>query len=324
LKVALVSTWNIACGVAEFAAYWKEAVEAADPTIQIEVVTDLHPRAILGLNRSPDAPLDLVVLNYQAALLSQWTPALIQQVQQTFHLPVLAIYHDSGVPNTDQAKGICAAATAFVVHEPYDDLDGNGRYWRMGVPDWRHPHLFDVSPNSWCGRRPILGSIGFPYPWKNYDQLAAVTAAAGWALYLIAPTASEVDIATWSMRNPHLRVHPTFMPRDDAVAYLSGCDATAFVYTCANGGQSGAILQGIAARKPVIAFSTCRQNRALWEDSLGRDVIYWTDSFDGVAEHLRTLPIQRVDPGTVALAAQDSWQQLGVKYAALLRELVGR
>src|SRR6266571_560560 len=322
MNVALVSTWDIPCGIAEMAAYLKAAVEAADPTITLVPITNLHPAAILA-PEAIGAPQgwDVILLNYQAALLSQWHPEDIRAVQ-VHGMKVLVVWHDSGVPNSDQAKGVCAAADSFVVHEPYDDLDGNGRYWRMGVPDWQLAQPVDIHPRSWCGPRPILGSIGFPYPWKCLDELARVTAKAGWALLLIAPTATPTQVATWTSLNPHLCVYNRFLDREEALQLLGGCDATAFCFSCANTGQSGSILQGIAARKPVIAFSHCRQMKSLWEDPLGREVIYWTDSFDGVAEHLRTLPIQRVDPGTVALATQDSWEQLGRKYAALLHELV--
>lgn len=314
MRVALVTTWESACGIAEHSFYLKQAIAQADPTIEIIPNTNLDPATLL-MGAKPD----LIWLNYHAALHSQWTPEWIRRWRAT--CPVGVTYHDTGVPNSDQAKGVCAAADAFVVHEPYDDLEGNGRYWRMGIPAWAGELQIERSPGSWTDGRPVLGSIGFPFPWKNYDHLARVTGENGWALLLIAPGAEAADVMRWERLNPHLRVHGSFLDRGRALATLAACDATAFCYTCANTGQSGAICQGIAARKPVIAFNTCRQFRALWLDPIGSNAIRWCETFDQVGWQLRNLPIERVHGQTVALAEQDSWRCLGQQYAGLLRDL---
>lgn len=313
MRVALVTTWNTACGIAAHSAMLKEAVERADPSIQITPITELHPAMLVDVDR-----FDLLHLNYHAALHSQWTPAAIRNV----HRPVLVTYHDTGVPNSDQAKGVCAAADAFVVHEPYDDLEGNGRYWRMGIPEWPGAWMLESGLGSWSQGRPVLGSIGFPFPWKNYDELARVTRAHGWALLLIAPGATAAETMRWEALNPWIRVHGSFLDQERALLTLGGCDATAFCYTCANTGQSGAIGLGIAVRKPVIAFNSCRQFRALWEDPLGAESIHWCETFEEVGWQLRHSDLRRLDPGIVALAEQDSWTHLGAKYASLMREVV--
>jgi hypothetical protein len=317
VRVALVTTWGTACGIAEHSAMLVDAVSQADPSIEFVPVLDLHPAAIVD-----KGPLDLVWLNYQAALHSQWTPEQIR-IHQARGVRVGVTYHDTGVPNSDQCKAICAAADAFVVHEPTDDLPGNGYYWRMGVPALGPGEYHWGRETGWLEwpEQPVLGSIGFPFPWKNYDELAQATRATGWALYLIAPGASAADIMRWQAINPATRVIAYFMERQQVLRQLGACDATAFCYTCANTGQSGAVLQGIGARKPVIAFSSCRQFRALFDDGLASCVIRWTDSFLGVQGALCNVPIGRVDPGIVALAQQDSWRTLGKKYADLFRGL---
>jgi hypothetical protein len=170
----------------------------------------------------------------------------------------------------------------------------------------------------------VLGTIGFPFPWKHYADLAQVTGDLGWALLLIAPGATDEQIAGWRAINSDLSVYPEFVDRTKAVALLAGCDATAFAYGGCGTGQSAAILQGIAARKPVIAFRQCRQFRALYHDWLGREAIAWCEDFEGLKFLLsHVVSIGRVDPGIVALAEQDSWTRLGAKYAALYRELAG-
>jgi hypothetical protein len=313
MRVKLVTTWEVPCGISEHSYYLVESVQAADAAIVHEPVTDLHPRAILD----DRAPFDLLVLNYHAGLHSQWRPEHIQAVQHR-GIPVLCVFHDTGVPNSDLCKAICEVADAAVVHEPFDDLPGETvHYWRMGVPGWQAPLL-----QRWPDPRPVLGSIGFPFPWKHYEQLAMITATIGWALFLIAPNATGEQVEAWRQLNPHLVVRTDFVPRDEAISMLAGCDATAFMFVCHNTGQSASVLQGVAARKPVLALSTCRQMRALYQDPLGRETIRWCATFEEGQQVLRHLSIQRVDPGIVALAQQDSWGAVGRRYAELYRSLV--
>jgi hypothetical protein len=224
------------------------------------------------------------------------------------------------VPNSDLCHQIVAAADIAVVHEPYDDLPAwKTHYWRMGVPEAPTSPIYP-SPTFWA--RPILGSIGFPFPWKHYDELCRLTAMIGWGIVLIAPNATPAQVETWQDLNPDLIVRTDFVPRAEAIAILAGCDATAFAYVCHNTGQSAAILQGLAARKPVLALSTCRQFRALYDDPLGREAIRWCDTFEHLAFTLRTIPLARCDPGIVALAEQDSWATLGRRYAQLYRGMI--
>jgi hypothetical protein len=324
VRVALVTTWGTACGIAEHSAFLKQAVEDADPEIDIRVITDLHPKGILGLaTPSLTPPFDLVVLNYHAALHSQWTPDAIRQVQEQHKIPVMVIYHDTGVPCNDQCLGIVTAADATVVHEPCDEFRGNPNvhYWRMGVPGWA-----GVWRHDFAGPRPILGSIGFPFPWKNYDQLARITAEIGWGLLLLAPGATVEQVERWRVINPYLDVQTAFTNARQAVSMLAGCDATAFAYTCQNAGQSAAILMGIAARKPVLAFAQCRQFRALFDDRVGRTAISWVEnSFLDLGFILQQfVRIERVSPAIVALAEQESWAKLGVKFADLWQAMVVR
>lgn len=328
----LVTSWGVPCGIAEHSAMLLDAIHANDPGFEIGIAAAGHapasPETVLAAVK--DVGIPLVHLNYHAALHSQYTPERVVELQKA-GAKVVITYHDTGIPNSDQCKALHRAADAFIIHEPAEDLPG-ACYWRMGVEDWagafsfnrglRHrPQENSGTFDPWPGARPILGSIGFPFGWKNYDKLIEVAAAQGWAVLLLAPTATPEQIGAWREITPYLCVVSDFTSGQEARSLLAGCDATAFLYVCHNTGQSGAILQGIAARKPVIALKTCRQFRALYEDPLGRATIRWADTFDDVAAYLRNTRIQRVDPAMVALAEQEAWTKVGKKHVDLYRSL---
>lgn len=326
LTVRLVTTWNTGCGIAEHSAMLKEAVEAADSSITIMPDAGaLDPAQFFaGHDWVGTDMAQILHLNYHAALHSRWAVEDILRAK-AIGLKVIITYHDTigeispadlravGDTRLDRVEQFDALADALIVHEPCAGLPC-AIYWRMGVAAPESPR--EILRSRWTGQ-PILGSIGFPFPWKNYDELARLTGEIGWGLYLIAPNAMPADVARWRTYNPDLSCRTDFVPRREAIALLAGCDATAFPYTCANTAQSGAILQGVATRKPVIAFSGCRQFRSLYLDPLGREAIRWCRDFDELAYALRTVSIERCDPGIVALAEQDSWAKLGQQYASL-------
>jgi hypothetical protein len=313
MTVLLISPWGDLGGIAEHAAQLVNAVEnAGREQVFIDVDSDLHPTHVLQRQDLPP----VVVLNYHAAQLSQWHPAHIRDVQ-AMGSKVVVIYHDTGVPNSQQCLDLYAVADRFIVHEPCEDLPA-ALYWRMGVP------AYSGMPGEWGRehyRRPILGTLGHAFGWKNWPELARLTKAIGWGVLICTPALSPEEEDALRAVTPWLDVRRG-LDTHTAIETLHACDATAFVNVCHNTGQSAALLMGIAARKPVFALSTCRQYRALYRDPLGFGTIRWTETFEDLQQQLTHLPLtDRFDSGIVALAEQDSWARLGVRFADLFRSL---
>lgn len=324
LRVLLATTWDTACGVAEHAFYLKHAVEAADPKIEmVPVPGALDPDRV---DHTRGGTWDLLHLNYHAALHSRWTADRILDARSSgVYKGVITTYHDSGVPNSQQCLDVVRASNAAVLHEPFNEFGENPDvyYWRMGVPEWyghEAPLPYTMNPRT----RPFLGTVGFPFPWKCYDELCRVTSKVGWGLWIIAPGATDDQVQRWVRLSPFVHVTREFTDRQVVISSLNACDATAFTYVCHNTGQSGAILQGIAAKRPVIALETCRQFRALLDDDLGSCAIHWCQTFEHVAETLRWLPLTRLDSAIVQLAHQDRWSEVGKRYASLYRRVAAR
>jgi hypothetical protein len=315
MKVLLVTSWNTPhhCGIEAHSRQLLGAVRAADPSIEITPSAEVLDPEVRGYK-----PYDLIHLNYHAGLHSRWTPEWVRRIQQSYNKKVVITYHDTGVPNSTQCLDLYRDADAFIVHEPCADLP-NAYYWRQGVPvhDGRHGHRSALHRIG-----PVLGTVGHDFPWKNFDLLATETATAGWGLVICTPAMTVEREEQLRGLNPRLTVFRDFGD-EDTLATLAECDATAFLYVTHNTGTSGAIRQGIAAKKPILAFSTCRQFRDLYEDgTLGRHAIWWCDTVDSLRQRLRWMTLGRFDPGVAQLAERDSWVHLGRRYAALYRSLV--
>lgn len=314
MRVLLATSWgDQPCGIKAHSEMLIEAVQAADKGIEIVPSAEALDPNVLG--HYP--VIDIVHLNYHRALHSRWTPDQVRRWQQSGPAKVVITFHDTfgELPPDQLSYDLCAIADAFIVHEPCQVL-ARAIYWRMGVPVYEG-NGFQA---NWAGSRPVLGTMGFDFGWKNYDRLAEITAEVGWALTIVAPEMSEARQDQLREKNPHMEFH-LGVDNTLAVAYLRGCDATAFMYTCGNSGQSAAILQGIAARKPVYALETCRQFRALYYPDTQVQAILWVESFEDLRSSLCHAPLQRLNPRMVLLADQESWPRLGKKYAALYRTL---
>lgn len=318
LRVLLVTSWgDTICGIAAHSRELIAAVKAADPGITISPTAEgLDPAEVIGREGWVSDRDHILHLNYHAGLHSRWTPEKVQQIQ-AYGVKVLITYHDTGVPNSESCRALHAVADAFVIHEPAEDLPG-AIYWRMGVGEYYGTQMPLTMHQT---RRPFLGTAGFDFGWKCYDELARVSKSLGWGFLICCPEMSAEREAGLRAINPWLVIHRG-LTQEYVVAALHQCDATAFTYVCHNTGQSAAILLGIAARKPVISLDTCRQMRSLFEDDLGGEAIWWAETFEEVAARMSNLSLGRFDPLICELAEQDSWTKLGANYAALYRGLL--
>lgn len=296
-----------------------EYTKRADPSIEsVDCPTWLDPALA-----EPGA-VDLTVLNYHRGLHSRWTPTVLAEWKTRKRAKVIVVFHDTYEvhPPDDIAWKLLEVCDRMIVHEPCDLLQDmkKVRYWRQGVLDpdgtvWHWPR--------YSGVRPTVGTCGFAFPWKGFELLCGAAVRAGWGVRIVSHNATPEQIQSWKRLNPWVEVITGFAPAASVIASLTPCDATAFLYQCANTGTSGAIRLGIAAGKPLLAFRACRQMRDLFADSLGRESIHWLDAADDVASALRHMTLTRFDAGMVALREQESWRHLGQRYTNLYREVVG-
>lgn len=332
MRVLLATSTNAGCGIAEHSRMLIESCRGEGLVRKVDfhyTEEALDPEwAFATLNARP-GHYQVLHLNHHDGLHSRWTPKHVADIERMLGIPVVVTYHDTREDHNNQKLlELATVASAIVVHEPTADLIGTKiHYWRQGVPAaaqepavyWdgvRQPYPWKKFP-----QQPVLGTVGHDFPWKNYDRIAEITRAAGWAFLLCCPSLEAAREDRVRELNPSTLI-ARGLPTDQVVNALAGCDATAFLYTCANTGTSGAIRLGIAARKPVIALEGCRQFRDLYQDHLGANALAWIERVEDLQWELQDLPPRRIDPLIHALAEQESWEQLGRKYVALYQEVV--
>lgn len=329
MNVLMATSWNAVCGISDFARQAIDALWEADTSIQItpyaEALDPLWVAEQIWLGDGRDGrtgrlsrqPVDVLWLNYHLGLHSRWTPEAVNRVVGILGCRLLITQHDTrGEAEPDPLLvALHDLADAYVVHEPVIGLP-KAILIRQGVHRGVEPILHERVAYS---NQPVLGTVGFNQGWRQFDELARITADAGWALMILSCNATDADEARWRALNPHLLCERRWMPTSELVARLSDCDATAFVHACANTGTSGTIRLGIAARKPVFAVLG-RQYRDLREDS-DPSPIRWLDAVERLPIVLRGTLQWKCCPGIVGLAARDSWANQGRKYAEILKGL---
>lgn len=316
MRVALVTSEG-ACGIAEHSQMLCEAVHAADPTVQfvrnpawldpVNFVTDL----------ANGFEYDVLHLNYHRGLHSRWTPEMLQDRRK----PTVITFHDTYEVQPDRLPWeLLEQCDAMIVHEPCDLLaDPRVRYWRQGVPE--PPARF--GPDQALLSYPIVGSFGFDFPWKGFDLLCEAAESVGWGVRILSNNMQVDRIQQLKKLNRRLQATVSFLGRNQIIEELMRCDATAFLYQCANSGTSGAIRLGVAAGKRVLAAKGCRQFRDL-EGQVDTGIRWVTPDVVAVAGALMRVQPQPFDPMVVALRERDSWRHLGRRYAALYRSILSQ
>lgn len=292
MRVLIVGSDREQCGIAEHTGMLVEGLKEHGVAA---VVMPPDPQAVAaGLAAEP---YDLIHINHHAALHSRFTPEWVRRAAEEF--PVIVTQHDTfetraimlerGMPDFvgaahmlivhEQVEGLTTVRGKAALHRAKTEttISTEVYYLPQGIPEVnisaRPPYILDES-------RPILGTVGFPFPWKNQPLLVELAKQAGWGVLIIAPGATDVQVAeivAHGGADQPIDVINHWLPREQVVAMLRQCTATAFLYQTGNSGTSAAIRLGIAAGRPLIAFP-CRQFEELQRDQLGAEAIMWANN----------------------------------------------
>jgi glycosyltransferase involved in cell wall biosynthesis len=330
LKVLFVTSQNEHCGIREYGEYLLAELKAFP---DLEVIPHFDPNA----HQLGTPEVDIIHVSHQAALHSSWREAEVKEYQKNGYI-VCVTQHDTfetweimldrGMPNFLHADGL-------ILHEPVKGLMEGWKGKELveyfpgpkaeNVPyyqdvEWVHKnvHYFqqgvlpETNSNGWIAKK-TLGTVGFDFPWKNFELGAKYTAEAGWVYLVISPGMKQERVNAIKAINPDSIVVTPWLNAQEVVHELSACTATAFLYVTGNSGTSGAIRMGIGARRPVIAFCS-RQNRDLAMEKS----IDWLKNDAHIGELLEQYGkgegIEERIAGVKKLAERDSWKNLAQRY----------
>jgi glycosyltransferase involved in cell wall biosynthesis len=359
MRVLIIGSDREHCGIAEHTRMLGQAL--GDLGVAVAV---LPPRITDAELQRTD--FDLLHVNHQASLHSQWTPDRVRFWSRA--KPTLVTQHDTfedrGIMAERELPDFVNSAHGMIVHEQVDGMTaprGKAALFRGDAPavqarstanDWVSTEVFylpqgipqvplavrppfDISSDA--ATRPFLGTVGFPFPWKNHRELVALATVSGWGSLVIAPGASPDyigELSAQSAGTAPLHVVTDWLSMEQVVAMLRQCWATAFLYQTGNSGTSAAIRLGISAGLPVLAYN-CRQFGDLREDPLGQRSIIWCDN--GSADLLGALesldPREDEDADRTAagwaakvkvLAQRDSWANVAQTTKAIYERLIKR
>lgn len=317
MRVLLVTSDKQHCGIKEYGEYLMQAMRERHP----EVVYTVAPQDLVTQPPlAAEEKFDLVHLNHHAAIHAAWTPSQIAVMPES---PFLVTQHDTfetraimderGLPDFSKVAVV-------VTHEPV------AGYGPRNVYEIRQGVLGKSPGPARAVRMMRIGTVGFDFPWKNFDTIAQIAGELGLAFMIVSPGMSEERMHELSDAYGGTRIFRDWLPAAEVVELLSGNFANLFLYTCGNSGTSGAIRMGLAARRPVLAYKGCRQFRDL-ERFSSSGPIFGKDR-DSIIAILKTMQESAWLEGAavdsaVAHADANSWGYVADSYHTLYSRAIG-
>jgi glycosyltransferase involved in cell wall biosynthesis len=299
MRVGLITTWEERCGIAEYAKNLVNSVTALNDGVTFEVLDVRQSQAAI---HAATISCDVVVFNYEPGLYQHLPIVEMVHLLRRTQKACILILHTSHAG--DNRSVLTAPFTRVVVHEKTQD---GFVHIPMGVPA-PSPRVRDVVPN-------LVGTVGFPFPWKGFDIVAQATAKLDLMCLVIAPDSPHWDtyaVAKYLReQNPNLSVNTAWNSQEDVVEMLSQCAVNVFAYSGHPAGISGAVKLGVAAQRPLV-ISTCRQFRDMLE--YYPEEVYVADplSVDTVVEQIQLALYTRKFP--VRMLQENAWPVVASMY----------
>lgn len=253
MKVALLTTWDEKCGIAEYA---RNLVAHAKNT-EFQVFgrdTIDNGNAILNLpNVLCGNDCCIMHFNYEPGLFYSIDVDVLTKLRGKGMRLVMTL-HTSGAGNN--RNGLTGSFDRVVVHEQTTE---GFEHVPMGLPEVQLEE--QVIENR-------IGTAGFPFPWKGFHQVAQAAKKLDMGCLVVAPKSDhcDTDVMEHFVRDaqPDTEYIKDWLLQEDVIRKLAKCKVNVFAYDGANSGISGAVRMGLAARRPLVV-TRCRQFRDLYD-----------------------------------------------------------
>lgn len=274
IRVGLVTNWQEACAVAEYANSLVTHVD--DPEVQIKIIT--RPLTFEHIMNSCQ-DVDIVHFNVAWWLFSEITDQQWRAFRKRGKR-VLITLHESYEPEIRGFGGLGPAVDAIVVHEePSDSIAWPEGFYYIPQGVRLVNGLLATKLGEWEFKlwdqlgepRMKLGTLGFPFYWKNYQITARVARKLGLGFMFLMgkPKSDKIDLDVITQEileiHPEAEIETGWKPYDYMVRRLSECVATVFPYAESMKiyGVSAGVRMGIAAGRPIIVSKHAQQFKDL-------------------------------------------------------------
>lgn len=298
LKVALITSWDERCGIAEYARNLTENLK--------DVEWEIHQRPFSwpAILRSQ---AEVVHVNHEPGLMGWLEPQLLGQLKSRGKKIVLTMHASN---ETSNQGPLTQVADRVVLHEKTND---GFVHIPMGVPEWKQTTVWAM---------PGISTAGFPFHWKGFWAAAQAARDLKIAFRAVVPESQHGDALHVKQQLkdicPWAQVRTEWMAKEDVIEWLAGCRVQVFAYWGHNAGISAAVRLGLATGRATV-ISRSRQFRDLTQDY--RDEVYVVDSDMPTPEQLagvvkEALTGQRVP---VRILKEMGWTTVAQKYAEMYR-----
>lgn len=254
--VALVTTWEHACGIAE---YSKNLVQNC-PGFDFRIISYPYDAASI---RQRAQGCSLINFQYESGFLGIFSPG----VMQSFGMPAVLTLHDSFPSNNRGIYPFTNEADKVIVHEHTDD----------GFVEIPQP--IPQFSDQWSASSTLVGTAGFPLSWKGFPELAR-------AVELVRRETSQITAVRFlAPVNPHcdtnvmertvrqicgaVEYDKQWNTQDELIRKLSECRVVVYPYRDGKPGISSAVRMGLASRAQIV-LTRCQQFKDLfgYEDEI--------------------------------------------------------
>lgn len=309
MKIWLFSNLHLNCGIGEYGRDLAAELRKWGNDVTLSI--------------GPRVPAEIVLVNWHNGRIHV-TPYDVKKWQSEGSKVVIILHNSwSGAELGPENLDILACADVVVAHEPMKFKPEPKRFCYIKHGLTTVENLPEVQCES-------VGTAGFPFQWKRTDLVACVAKELGIKCRIAAPRHdSEPTDPYVSGIAGHLGplgdIRREWMPKENVIRLLASCTMNIFWYESRNQmdelGQSGSVLMGVAAGRPMI-ISRHRKFRVLIEEYPEEFYVADTDRevYTIAREILNTPENELRRPWR---AREDmSWEWVGHKFQDLLQSLV--
>ena len=246
MKVGLITTWQERCGIAEYG----ENLVRSMPQVTFDILN--RDRWNSDAVRMSDC--EIIHVNYEPGLMNWITLMELNQWKSQCNKRIVFTWHTSA--ERGNRNPMHPLIDRVVMHEVTDD-----GYVHIPHGIEEHPKYTDTL------NRDVIGTAGFPFPWKGFPEVAAAAKLLGMKVLVIAPASRHYDTeairACVMQANPDAQYRTDWLTTQEVIRELQACAVNVFAYHGAQFGISGAARMGISAQRPLV-LTRNRQFRDLY------------------------------------------------------------